>query len=57
MTMCQNKECPIKKKCYRYRAKPSLHQMYGAFVFKNGCEHFIKFWEDKENLFNTRELS
>jgi len=29
--MCQNKECERRMECYRYRAKPSMHQSYMDF--------------------------
>lgn len=44
ITMCNGDNCPVKKKCYRYTAKPSEYQSY--FVespIKDGkCDHY---WE------------
>lgn len=32
ISMCENQECPLKEKCYRYTAKPSpVLQAYGYF--------------------------
>lgn len=48
ITMCQGKECPLKDKCYRYKAKPDEYQSYfGEPPFKDGkCDHF---WEMNAN--------
>jgi hypothetical protein len=41
--MCQNNECPIRDKCYRYRAIPSNWQSYSLFTFQDGkCDDFWK---------------
>jgi hypothetical protein len=48
ISMCQNEECPLKKKCYRFTAKPSpLLQTYAYFKpDEDGkCEYF---WNNKE---------
>lgn len=53
LTMCVNKNCPLRSKCYRYRAVPSAWQSFAKFEPKNkpfggygdkvlDCEHF---WE------------
>jgi len=28
ITMCEDKECPMKNKCYRFTAVPSMRQSY-----------------------------
>lgn len=28
ITMCKNKDCPLKDKCYRFTAEPSMRQFY-----------------------------
>jgi len=28
ITMCKNDQCPLKDKCYRFTAKPSMRQSY-----------------------------
>jgi len=48
ISMCQNEECPLKKKCYRFTATPSpLLQTYAYFKpDEDGkCEYF---WNNKE---------
>lgn len=45
ITMCKDENCPLKEKCYRFKAKPSEYwQSY--FInspYKNGdCEYFWK---------------
>lgn len=56
LTMCMNKTCPLRSKCYRYRAVPSMWQSFamyqphtfvkngvtGGAVFETECEYF---WE------------
>lgn len=34
ITMCINKDCPIRSVCYRYRAKPSDWQSFAKFNWK-----------------------
>lgn len=34
ITMCLNKKCSKKNKCYRFLAKPSQVQSYSDFKFK-----------------------
>ena len=45
ITMCFNKNCPLRKKCYRFMAKPDTYQAYFVDVKpKNGkCEHFLPY--------------
>ena len=31
ITMCSNKTCPLRMKCYRFLAKPSPRQSYSHF--------------------------
>lgn len=49
ITMCQNKTCPMKDKCYRQKAKESEYQSYASFDWKiwdedwtPWCEYFYK---------------
>jgi len=44
ISMCSNKECKDKEKCYRYMAEPSHWQSYmrPKAVSKDTCEHFVK---------------
>lgn len=44
ITMCRGDGCPLKEKCYRYKAHQSNWQSYFVEVPYNGkdCE---KFWE------------
>ncbi|HSH24994.1 MAG TPA: hypothetical protein VLA13_05595 [Massilibacterium sp.] len=48
ITKCENEDCPLKEKCYRYLAPPnSERQAYGDFKpDENGnCEYY---WERYE---------
>lgn len=49
ISMCKNKECPSKKKCYRFMAKSNpLWQSYAEFKpekDKDKCDYFMKIWE------------
>jgi hypothetical protein len=42
ISMCKGKECPLKKECYRFRAKPDYLQAYFMEVpYKDGkCDYF-----------------
>jgi hypothetical protein len=45
MTMCKNKSCEIKEKCYRWSAQPSKYQSYSHFERPSEnelCLHFIE---------------
>lgn len=48
ISMCKNKECTLKERCYRYRAVPSNIQSYTYFVFENGfCKYFMEVKDQK----------
>lgn len=41
ISMCDQKECPKSKYCYRFRAEPNYRQSYFKPPFTdNGCEYF-----------------
>ncbi len=46
ITMCQNQECPINSKCYRYTAKPFLWQSYFMEKYtqatEKGCPFYLE---------------
>lgn len=48
ITMCRGENCPLKEKCYRYKAKPSTWQSYFVEVPYNekGCDKFWKIEND-----------
>jgi len=43
MTLCDNKDCPLKDSCYRSLAEPDKkYQSYASFEYeKNRCEYYI----------------
>lgn len=48
ISMCQNEACPLKKKCYRYTATPSVGlQTYGWFKpdEDGNCKAY---WDNKD---------
>lgn len=50
ITMCENKECPLKDKCFRYTATPSEHiQSYSYFkpTIVDGKATCDWFWDNK----------
>lgn len=60
ITMCENKDCPLKQSCYRYTAIPSRYQSYANFapdLLSGKCEDFwpIQRW-DKTNKRFIREV-
>lgn len=40
ITMCENNDCPLNNKCFRYLAKPDRYQAYSCFLYNDGCEYF-----------------
>jgi len=43
ISMCRNKECPLKEQCYRFKATPNDYQYYSDFEYKGGnCEYFME---------------
>lgn len=38
ISMCADKDCPQREKCFRYRAEPNDYQSYSAFKYDGGCE-------------------
>lgn len=47
ISMCANEACPLKNKCYRYTATPTMYrQAYADFApdDKGECDYF---WENK----------
>lgn len=45
ITMCDNKECPKKESCYRFKATPNEYwQAYSTFKYdeKEGCVFYVK---------------
>lgn len=49
ISMCDNKQCPLRFKCYRFTATPNPYrQSFGNFEYdekKEKCEYF---WDNKE---------
>jgi hypothetical protein len=43
ISMCSNKECPIREECYRFMVKPGINQSYSLFEFdkEEGCDYFM----------------
>ena len=43
ITMCDNRECSIRDRCYRAQAEPSDYQSWAVFEpTEDDCEHFIE---------------
>ncbi len=49
ITMCMNKECPLRNTCYRYTAIPKdKGQSYAEFNFVNGkCPSYMEMKPNK----------
>ena len=50
ITMCSNRECPLRSGCYRYRAVPNGDwQSYSGFNHRiagdTGCQYFVNLRE------------
>lgn len=57
ITMCWNKTCPSRYKCYRYMAIPSLSQSWSEFVVPKRrvkCNHF---WSAKGRVLNPERIA
>ena len=68
ITMCCNYDCPIKSKCYRYRAVPDAYwqsfAMYKPKITLNGslpikveCEHFWEVDEARDKTLPTEVVN
>jgi len=46
ISMCTGENCPLKEKCYRFKAKPSSYQAFFSDppVTNGECEYF---WPEK----------
>lgn len=43
ITMCDNRDCSIRNRCYRAMANPSDYQSWAIFEpHEEGCEHYIE---------------
>lgn len=50
ITMCSNKDCPLRYRCYRAQAEPSCWQSYAMFHPKGDfCEHFYPTTREEDN--------
>ena len=47
ITMCENKTCPLRNKCYRATAKPDPYwQSFCVYKYKDGkCDYF---WDNRK---------
>lgn len=42
ITMCSNKTCSLKEKCYRFMAKPDMRQSFAWFTpAGSSCANFV----------------
>ena len=41
ISKCANVSCPIRKKCYRFTAKPSYYQSFTNYKYNSGCLDFL----------------
>ncbi len=47
ISMCQDRDCPKRQSCYRFRAVPDgMRQSYMLVKYENGCEYFLKIWPE-----------
>ena len=48
IAMCQNKNCPKKDTCYRFKATPDPeYQSYTCFTYESSC---YGYWEIEEEV-------
>lgn len=49
ISMCQNEDCLLRMKCYRFTATPSEYwQSYVTFTYDNMTGHCRGFWNNKQ---------
>ena len=41
ISKCANVSCQIRKKCYRFTAKPSYYQSFTNYKYNSGCLDFL----------------
>lgn len=46
ISMCANKDCPLKENCYRFTAKPSEYQSYVEFQIDDESGECSGFWDN-----------
>lgn len=46
ISMCANKDCPLKENCYRFTAKPSEYQSYAEFQIDDESGECSGFWDN-----------
>lgn len=61
ISMCDDKKCPFRKKCYRFRAMPNeYHQTYFAGSPRSSEQHCDYFWDitgyDRKRLRPLKDL-
>ena len=50
ISMCANKDCPLRESCYRFKAEPGMYQTYSSFEYKDGeCEDYWELETDKKD--------
>lgn len=48
ISKCENLECPLKEKCYRYTSEPKEHwQAYTNFKYNEDAKSCDFFWDNK----------
>lgn len=50
ITMCKDKECPLKNECYRYRAIPSEYRQSYFAESPRKADKCYHFWEIKKGM-------
>lgn len=52
ITMCKGLECPMKRKCYRFLAKPDMLQSFFVDIpyepKTNSCEYLMPLYKDEK---------
>lgn len=46
ISKCDNKDCPIRDKCYRFTAKSGEWQTYADFQYDKKLNKCVYFWEE-----------
>jgi len=52
ITLCKDKTCPHKERCYRFNAEPSLYQAYFINSPRKGDKCFYYWGENAKEIWN-----
>jgi len=58
ISMCANNDCPVRRSCYRFMAKPSMRQSWAAFEpdpETGRCKSFMPIGNNETNSMGRQD--